>query len=61
MPGLDPEIACHHLTIDPALKEVAQRRRKQSPEKAEVAELAVKDLPEEHFISETQYKSGSQM
>ena len=25
MPRLDPEIACHPLTIDPALKEVAQR------------------------------------
>ena len=28
MPRLDPEIACHHLTIDPALKAVAQHRRK---------------------------------
>ena len=28
MPELDPEIAFHHLTIDPALKEVAQHRRK---------------------------------
>ena len=28
MPGLDPEVACHHLTIDPAIKAVAQHRRK---------------------------------
>ena len=55
MPGLDPDIACHHLTIDPALKEVAQHRRKQSPKKTEAAELAVKDLLEAHFISEAQY------
>ncbi|XP_058725909.1 uncharacterized protein LOC131597216 [Vicia villosa] len=52
MPGLDPEVACHHLTIDPACKVVAQRRRKQSPEKTVAAELAVKDLLEAKFISE---------
>ena len=28
MPGLDPEVACHHLTIDPALKAVTHHRRK---------------------------------
>ncbi|XP_058726740.1 uncharacterized protein LOC131598126 [Vicia villosa] len=28
MPGLDPEVACHHLTIDPECKAVAQRRIK---------------------------------
>ena len=55
MPGIDPKIACHHLTIDPSLKAVAQRRRKQSPERAEAAELVVKDLLEAHFISEAQY------
>ena len=51
MPRLDPEIACHHLIIDLSLKVVAQRRRKQSSEKVEAAELAVKDLLEVHFIS----------
>ena len=55
IPRIDPEIACHHLTIDPTLKAVAQRRRKKYPEKMEDAELAVKDLIEEHFISEAQY------
>ncbi|XP_058722915.1 uncharacterized protein LOC131594725 [Vicia villosa] len=52
MPGLDPEVACHHLTIDPTCKAVAQRRRKQSLEKTVAAELAVKDLIEARFISE---------
>ena len=28
MPGLDPKIACHNMIIDPALKAVAQCRRK---------------------------------
>ena len=55
MPGLDLKVTCHHLTIDPDLKAVAQRRRKHSSEKAKAAELAVKDLLEAHFISEAQY------
>ncbi|XP_058784353.1 uncharacterized protein LOC131659137 [Vicia villosa] len=46
MPGLDPEVSCHHLSINPATRAVAQRRRRQSPEKAEAAEKVVKDLLE---------------
>ncbi|MCI73680.1 hypothetical protein A2U01_0094944, partial [Trifolium medium] len=37
MPGIDPEFACHQLTIDSRASVVVQRRRKQSPEKAEAA------------------------
>ena len=55
MPRLDLKIACHHLTMDPSLKVVAQHRRKQSREKTEAVELAVKDLLEAHFIFEAQY------
>ncbi|GAU47361.1 hypothetical protein TSUD_403640 [Trifolium subterraneum] len=40
MPGIDPEVACHQLTIDPRATAVVQRRRKQSPEKAEAARKA---------------------
>ncbi|XP_058784827.1 uncharacterized protein LOC131659686 [Vicia villosa] len=57
MPGLDPEVACHHLSINPAAKAVVQRRRRQSPEKAEAAEKAVKDLLEANFISEAKYST----
>ena len=52
---LDLKIEYHHLTIDPYLKVVAQRRRKQSSEKIEAVELAVKDLLEVHFVFESQY------
>ena len=52
MPGLDTEVARHHLSIDPALMVVAQRKRKKTSEKVKVAKLAVKDLLEEHFICE---------
>ncbi|GAU23065.1 hypothetical protein TSUD_183630 [Trifolium subterraneum] len=40
MPGLDPNIACHQLTVDEAASAVVQRRRRQSPEKVEAAEKA---------------------
>ncbi|GAU34117.1 hypothetical protein TSUD_65960 [Trifolium subterraneum] len=54
MPGIDREVACHQLTIDPRASAVVQRRRKQSPEKAEAARKAVKDLLEANFIAEAQ-------
>ncbi|GAU41591.1 hypothetical protein TSUD_272000 [Trifolium subterraneum] len=55
MPGRDPEVACHQLTIDPRASAVVQRHRKQSPEKAEAAKKPVKDLLEANFIAEAQY------
>ena len=55
MPGLDLEVACHQLVVDPPARAVVQRRRRQSPEKAEVAENSVKDLLEANFISEARY------
>ncbi|CAJ2673122.1 unnamed protein product [Trifolium pratense] len=55
MPGLDPNVACHQLTIDPTALPIVQRRRRQSPEKSEAAEKCVKDLLEANFISEARY------
>ncbi|KAK2374249.1 hypothetical protein QL285_075225 [Trifolium repens] len=57
MPGLDPKVACNQLTVDPDARAVVQRRRKQSPEKAEAAEKCVKDLLEAKFISEARYST----
>ncbi|GAU32517.1 hypothetical protein TSUD_317240 [Trifolium subterraneum] len=51
MPGFDPSIACHQLTVDEAASAVVQRRHRQSPEKMEAAEKAIKDLLEANFIS----------
>ncbi|KEH17562.1 hypothetical protein MTR_0008s0430 [Medicago truncatula] len=48
-------VSCHQLTVDPGVSDVAQRRRKQSPEKSEAAEKAVKDLLDANFISEAKY------
>jgi hypothetical protein len=55
MPGIDPNGACHQLTVSPSASVVAQQLRKQSPEKAETTEKAIKDLLEENFISEAKY------
>jgi len=51
MLGIDPSDACHQLTVNPSVSVVAQRRRKQSPEKLEAIEKVVKDLLEANFIS----------
>jgi len=55
MPGIDPSVAYHQLTVDPSVSDVVQRRRKQSLEKSEPAEKAVKDLREANFISKAKY------
>ena len=57
MPGLDPEVACNRLAIDSVAKAVVQCRRRQSLEKTEAAEKAVKDLLEANFISEARYST----
>jgi len=55
MPGIDPSVACHHLTVDLGVSVVARQRRKQSPEKSEATEKAVKDLLVVNFISKAKY------
>jgi hypothetical protein len=44
MSGIDPEVACHNLNINPSMKCVTQRRRKQSAEKTDAAKTIVKGL-----------------
>jgi len=57
MPGFNSRFACYQLTVDPSVSAVAQRRRKQSPEKSEASEKAVNDFLEENFIYEAKYTS----
>ena len=59
MPGIDPSVARHLLTVDLGVSVVTQRCRKQSPEKSEAAEKAVKDLLEANFIYEAKYNVGT--
>lgn len=44
MIGIDPEIACHRLNIDPHRRPVAQKRRKFGPEKYAALAEEVKKL-----------------
>ncbi|MCH84825.1 hypothetical protein A2U01_0005662 [Trifolium medium] len=55
MLGIDPTVACHHLNVDSSMKYVAQRRRRQSTEKAEAAKAIVDGLVQAKFISEIHY------
>jgi len=55
MPGIDPNVSCHQLTLDSGVSVVAQRCIKQSPEKSEAVEKAVKDLLEANFIFKAKY------
>ena len=55
MPGIPPEVACHHLAVNPEARWVAQRKRTQGKEKSEVASKAVDDLIKANSISEVKY------
>jgi hypothetical protein len=51
MSGIDHEVACRNLNINPNMKCVAQRRRKQSAEKTDAAKTIIKGLVQAKFIS----------
>lgn len=57
MPGLDPEVACHKLNLDPSFPPVQQKRRKISSAVAEAVnqEEEVDRLLEAKFLREVQY------
>ncbi|KAI5356267.1 hypothetical protein L3X38_009162 [Prunus dulcis] len=49
MPGIDPDIICHRLHVNPASKPVVQKRRNFAPErvaiiKAEIDKFLAPDL-----------------
>lgn len=55
MPGMDPDIACHHLSVKPGVKPVVQRKRKMGEERRKVVDDEVKKLVDARFISEIKY------
>lgn len=57
MPGLDPEIACHKLHIEPAAKSVIQKRRHFTPERVTIIEVKIDKLLEAEFIEEVAYSA----
>lgn len=52
MPGIDPNIVCHHIALDSGIKLVAQRKRKEGEEKRKVIDDEVGKLMKADFIKE---------
>jgi len=55
MPGMDLDFLCHHLTMDPQIKPVRQRRRKFNEERRQVIKEETKKLLSVGHIREIQY------
>jgi hypothetical protein len=49
MPGMDPDVACHHLSIKPGVKPVVQRKIKMGKERRKAVDEEVKKLADAHF------------
>ncbi|BBN67622.1 NAC domain containing protein 50 [Prunus dulcis] len=50
MPGIDPNIICHRLHVNPACKPVAQKRRNFAPERVAIIEAEIEKLLAAGFI-----------
>ncbi|XP_052114335.1 uncharacterized protein LOC127745561 [Arachis duranensis] len=55
MPGIDPQLMSHKLSVYPRSRPVQQRRRKLRTERAQVVEEQVQALLEADFIQEVKY------
>ncbi|RDX87783.1 hypothetical protein CR513_30703, partial [Mucuna pruriens] len=55
MPRIDPGFMCHHLSVSPGSKPVAQRKRKQGEEKRAAIKDEVRKLLAAGFVKEVQY------
>ncbi|KAM2098016.1 hypothetical protein ACFX1R_021478 [Malus domestica] len=55
MPGISPDIICHHLSIDPKTKPVKQKRRCYDVERYEAMKAEVEKLKDIGFVREVNY------
>jgi len=55
MPGINPDVICHLLNVNPKIKAKIQRRRRLNEEKAEAAVEEILKLQEAGHIKEMQY------
>ncbi|XP_027905968.1 uncharacterized protein LOC114165580 [Vigna unguiculata] len=55
MPGINPDVICHRLNVNPGAKAKVQRRRRLNEEKAEAAAGEILKLQEAGHIKEIQY------
>jgi len=57
MPGIDPDFLCHHLTMNPKVRPVRQRRRKFNEERRLVVQEETKKLLNAGHIREVSGRS----
>ncbi|KAM1143975.1 hypothetical protein EV1_032479 [Malus domestica] len=55
MPGISPDIICHHLSIDPKTKPVKQKRRSYNVERYDTIKAEVEKLKDIGFVREVNY------
>jgi len=55
MPGIDPDFICHHLTMEPKVRPVRQRRRKFNEKRRLVMQEETRKLLSAGHIREIQY------
>ncbi|CAL2227746.1 unnamed protein product [Prunus armeniaca] len=55
MPGIDPQIICHRLHVNPTIKLVAQKRRNFAPERVAIIKVEIDKLLAIGFIEEVSY------
>ena len=55
MKGIDPELMCHRLNIDPRVPTRRQKRRSLDPERAQMLKDEVDKLIRMGFIREPKY------
>nr|KYP73952.1 Transposon Ty3-I Gag-Pol polyprotein [Cajanus cajan] len=55
MPGIDPKVMCHKLSVCREARPIAQRKRKMGTERKQAVETEVAKLLEAEFIREIQY------
>jgi len=55
MPGIDPNFLCHHLTMDPKVRPVRQRRKKFNDDRRQVIGEETQKLLSAGHVREIQY------
>lgn len=55
MPSIYPNIVCRHLALDPTIKAITRKKRKEGEEKRKVVEDEVRKLMKVGFIKEIRY------
>ena len=57
MPGIDPDVICHRLSMNPNVKLVVQKRQKLGEERRHIVDKEVKKLRSVGYVREIQYLS----